>query len=470
MKKEKVPSMFDYKNNGVSVSLIFRPKAKEEETSPIYWRVIYQRKQRHYFSGFSFSLEEWKEFATTNRMKHRDTRKTLTDYFENVLKGNISDLINKGIFSFDTLNQSLSKGDATSVLSVLEAKAKQLANEKRVRYSQIHEGTMRALQRYKHYSKQNKKEKEEFVELIRANKFVSVGETRIKVDKHDISFDEITADFLHKFDAFLRETGAGNSTIAIYMRTLRSTINRNDEAGEPYIPAAKYPFGAKKGKYNIPESERKSLAKPIEDIWKIEDFETDNLKLAFARDVFVFLFYANGLNFGDFCRLRYDNINHDTGELEIKRKKTNRAGSRGQTPTIYIPLTPPLVRIINRHGNKDTNGYIFPILNNVRGERAIVAKINETIDLSVNKPLKVIAEELGVGDISTSTARNSYMTHLQTELMYSNIVTKQLVGHKVTDVTGGYVNLNPKKRLEINTKLLNPNQNYKNVVKIRATL
>ena len=463
-KRDKTLTMHSYRNSGVSVCALLRPKMQDEEVSPVYWRVIYKRKQKHYFTGLSFSKAEWGEFVETNKAKHRDDKATLQKYFDNVLRKSIDGLTNNGVFSFEALNVALDKGDATSLISVLNAKIAKLASDGRIRHSGIHEGTLRALKRFKHYSKLNKKDRAEFAEKCIADKYVSRGKNKLIIEDYDINFDEITPSFLNNFDLFLRETGAVDSTIGMYMRTLRSVINRNDEAGEPYLSGAKYPFGAKKGKYRIPESKRKNLAIPIEDIWKIESFTTDNLRFEFAKDVFTFLFYASGLNFGDFCRLKYENINHITGELEIKRKKTNRANSKNEPPTVYIPLIPPLLEIINKYGNKETDGYIFPMLNGLKSNKAIIDKISVELE-AVNKPLKTIAASLGLVDISTSTARNSYMTHLETELMYSPNVTKQMVGHKVSDVTGGYVNLNPKKRLEINSKLLNPGKSYETIIR-----
>ncbi len=87
--------------------------------------------------------------------------------------------------------------------------------------------------------------------------------------------------------------------MGIYMRTLRAIINNNRGGDKPYIDAEKYPpFGVSRGKYAIPEGGRREIALSIEQIWKIEDYQTENVMLATARDIFVFMFYCNGLNFG----------------------------------------------------------------------------------------------------------------------------------------------------------------------------
>ena len=56
------------------------------------------------------------------------------------------------------------------------------------------------------------------------------------------------------------------------------------------------------------------------------------------------------------------------------------------------------------------------------------------------------------------------MTHMISEEYLSEIIVKQMVGHSTRDVTSKYNTLTPKKRKEINSKLLNPEKNYSNVI------
>ncbi|MDK2978829.1 MAG: hypothetical protein PWP52_1543 [Bacteroidales bacterium] len=173
---------------------------------------------------------------------------------------------------------------------------------------------------------------------------------------------------------------------------------------------------------------------------KVENYETDNPILATARDIFVFMFYCNGLNFGDLCRLRYENIVTASGEIIFQRKKTLR---KGEKPTfIYAPLLPPMVEIINRQGNKEQDGYIFPFLNDIEPLDKNEAKIKKEIRIAldpINSALKVIAKDLELNpDLSTSYTRNSYISHLTSELLVNPIVVRKMVGNSTKkDVTAG---------------------------------
>jgi integrase/recombinase XerD len=124
-----------------------------------------------------------------------------------------------------------------------------------------------------------------------------------------------------------------------------------------------------------------------------------------------------------------------------------------------------MIEIINRRGNKSQDGYIFSFLNGIepsdRNERKIINEIRLRLD-PINTSLKQIAYELGLDpELSTSYTRNSYITHLASELIVNPIVVRKMVVHSTKkDVTASYVKLTAKKRREINMKLLNLEKRY----------
>lgn len=316
--------------------------------------------------------------------------------------------------------------------------------------------------RFKHYKLlRSRQDKNAFITLSKEKRHITVGKDVLDIEE-TLYFDEITPLFLEECEKFWFDTEITPSSMGIYMRTLRAIVN-NNKGNEPFINAEKYPFGVSRGKYAIPEGGRREIALSIEQIWQIENYQTENVALATARDIFVFMFYCNGLNFGDLCRLRYENIDASNNEIVFQRKKTLRKTSK---PTfIYVPIIPPMIEIINRQGNKNQDGYIFPFLNGIEptesNERKIINEIRLRLD-PINSSLKVIANELGLDpELSTSYTRNSYITHLTSELLVNPIVVRKMVGHSTRkDVTAGYVKLTAKKRREINMKLLNPEKRY----------
>jgi integrase len=460
--------MIDYAFNGVKVSLVRKVKSNSnDEKQPIYWRLTFQRKQKYYFTGNKYDESEWHDFTNRSLKKDYKTKQALTNYFEKTLKPIIEELVINSSFSFEKLD-SILFGFIESTISVnkaFEIKIKLLESENRIGSVSTYKSTLNSLMRFKHYKLLKKKaEKREFIKLCIERKNITIGDKVLRFEV-EINFEEITTKFLEECEQFWFDTEMSPTSMGIYMRTLRAVIN-NAEGDKPYIDQVNYPFGIKRGKYAIPDGGRREIALPIEQIWKIENYETDNSSIELARDIFVFMFYCNGLNFGDLCRLTYDNINAPSKEIIFQRKKTLRKTEKPDF--IYVPIIPPILEIINRQGNKSQDGYIFPFLNGVEPIMSNERKIKREISLKlalINSSLKYIVDELELDpEITTSYTRNSYITHLTSELLINPIVVKKMVGHSTKkDVTAGYVKLTPKKRREINMKLVNPERKYNTI-------
>jgi integrase/recombinase XerD len=457
--------MIHYRNNGIGLKLIRKKTTKEDsEERRIYWQITYKRRSVLYYTGSSFTEAEWDDILNKNLRKHKLVKEGYQNFFDYTIRPIIDDLAEHNNFSFDEFESKLS-GKGSHKISVNEAfqqKLELLEREFRVSSYGVYKATIKALMRFKHFKQlKNRSEKNAFIALCKEKRHITIGKDVLDIE-HTIRFEEITPGFLEECEKFWFETEISPATMGIYMRSLRAIIN-NNRGDKPYIDAEKYPFGVSRGKYAIPEGGRREIALSIEQIWKIEEYQTENGTLATARDIFVFMFYCNGLNFGDLCRLRYENIDVSNNEIVFQRKKTLRKTAK---PTfIYVPILPPMIEIINRQGNKDQNGYIFPFLNGIEptesNERKIINAMRLNLD-PINTSLKQIANELGLDpDLSTSYTRNSYITHLTSELLVNPIVVRKMVGHSTKkDVTAGYVKLTAKKRREINMKLLNPEKRY----------
>lgn len=460
----------NYREHGVSVALVRKTKKDDGGNSGIYWRVTHTPsvpKQRFYFTGTTFYEDEWIDFISTNKQKYRDLKKMWKEYFENVLKKNIEQLVKEGSFSINILNGELKKGNTDSVNDAFKAKIDDLVENNKIGNSEIYQTAFNALQRFKHYKSLKGEAKVEFIKQCIENKNVTRGENKIEVKERNIPFAELTPQFLKECDRFWRDTEVSTSTIAMRMRTIRAIV-KNDE--KPYLKDRAYPFG--KGKYLIPSSTRKQDFYPIEDIWQLEEYETDHPAKELAKAIFIFMFYGSGINFKDFCLLKYSHITYDR-ELKFYREKMDTDSGNVPQP-VYVPLLPPMIEIINKHGNKEQNGYIFPFLNGIEDipeNEAEIKRLNRRDLDPININLKIIAAELGLNtEISTNWARHSYMTHLLSELMLNETVVKQMVGHSVKDnVTSGYNHLTPKKRFSINSQLINPHKKYNTIGRLSVT-
>ena len=245
------------------------------------------------------------------------------------------------------------------------------------------------------------------------------------------------------------------------MRTFRALIN--NKGGDPYIQPNLYPFGTGKNQYQIPAGHRVERSLRIADIRRIETFEATDKRLLIARDIFMFMFYCSGINIGDLFRLQYSDIDTYNNEIIFKRKKT----AKKVPQPVQTPLLTPMVRIIEKWGNKDRSGYIFPFLNECKTEEERVKKISLERS-NINTWVKKIGEALSLPDISTGTARNSYATYLLSEGISRVFVDKQLGHYNRGDVLSGYANFTPEQRLQYNSLLMNETDGNSKVIAMSA--
>ena len=482
---------FYYSNNGVTVYLMRDVRRKDPaDECQLKWCVTYKRERAYYSTGKSLNGEDWDLFEKseepdfnfkTKALHLKETKNDLEVYFDGTLKEVVKKLVNDGIFTFEDLNRRLKDSGDISVNDAFRLRMEALNKYYKVGNMEVYKTTLNAFVKFKHYKKlRGKEEKAEFLKWCIEEKHKTSAKDFKALDDR-ISFKEITPKFLNECEDFWRDIEITDASIGIYMRSLRALVNnkpavkgRQETGGDPYLTGDRYPFGEKAGKYIIPEGGRREIALPIKDIWRIEDFKTDNYAVEFARDIFSFQFYCNGLNFGDLCRLQFSDINPYTNEISFTRKKT-RSTKKGKPAIIYAPMLPPMLEIINKHGNKDQSGYIFPFLNGIAPKDENESKIKQVIAdaiTSINSNLKIIAAQLELDPgLSTSYTRNSYITYLTSELYISDILVKQMVGHSTRkDVTAGYNNVTPEKRREINSKLLNPDKQYKPAANLKAII
>jgi len=251
---------------------------------------------------------------------------------------------------------------------------------------------------------------------------------RFGTDKN-LAFIDINYNYLTKLETFIIARGVKKSTVHFYMRTLRATINEAIRRG--CLAQEHYPFTSqfKQGGYSFSHLKGGYDPKPIpaSSIKKIANIDTQEYPhLIAARDLFVFMLKARGINFIDIAHLTRESIQGN--RLIYIRKKTGRRYS--------ILITEEMQNILDKYmGQK----YLFPILNEAPKEPLkryrYVSKRLEVF----NKNLKEIAEILGIEKSITSyTARYSY-----TDILIKNDtpvqIVKQALGHSSIETTQHYI-------------------------------
>lgn len=221
----------------------------------------------------------------------------------------------------------------------------------------------------------------------------------------DISLDKINSVLMNRYEHYLKTENRSMNTISCYMRSLRAAYNTavSDKVFIPEKMRIK-PFSGVFTGY-AKTKKRAISAESIMQLKNVELRETPPQNppafhpLHFTRDLFLFSFYTQGMNFSDMANLKTDNIKE--GIIRYNRKKTGQQ--------ISIELEDCMKEVIDRYLDSNSN-YIFPILRNCNDCDESV-RWKKTMDMLAifNRNLNKLACLAGIRDHLTSyVARHSW--------------------------------------------------------------
>lgn len=383
--------------NGVVVSVFLDTRTVNKKgTYPVKIKVYFQGKPKYYPTGICMSTkEELEEVLESKSKKNIEIQYIIHKEFNRILK-NVDILVERGTFSFSNLNNMLGKNIGGTLNEMISAKIKELENEEKFGTSAFYKGTLSLLKRYM---------------------------------KHDVPINEVTVEWLNGLEKFILKT-ANQTTVAMNMRNIRATMNIAKQVG--VIRESDYPFG--RGKYQIKEGSGKKKALNKKQLKAIAEYSDGSMTTEFYRDLWLFIYFCNGLNVADLISLKFSDIQN--GEISFIRKKTK--DRTRDVKRIYAAITPEMYSIINKWGNDPKNSvYIFPFLK--PGDSAWEhEKKKKNLTKLINKRMKMIGEKLNLGKITTYVARHTYATVLRNEGVPISIISPML-GHSSVTTTEIYL-------------------------------
>ena len=383
--------------NGVVVSVLLDTRTVNKEgTYPVKIKVYFQGKPKYYPTGICMSTkEELEEVLESKSKKNIEIQDIIHKEFNRISK-NINILVERGTFSFSNLNNMLGKNIGGTLNEMISAKIKELENEEKFGTSAFYKGTLSLLKRY---------------------------------IKHDVPIKEVTVEWLNGLEKFILKT-ANQTTVAMNMRNIRATMNIAKQVG--VIRESDYPFG--RGKYQIKESSGKKKALNKKQLKAIAEYSDGSMTTEFYRDLWLFIYFCNGLNVADLISLKFSDIQN--GEISFIRKKTK--DRTRDVKRIYAAITPEMYSIINKWGNDPKKSvYIFPFLKPSDSAWEHEKKKKNLTKL-INKRMKMIGEKLNLGKITTYVARHTYATVLRNEGVPISIISPML-GHSSVTTTEIYL-------------------------------
>ena len=389
--------MLQYSKDGTSVSaMLDTRRTKSDGKCPVKIRVTHRRTRWYYPTGKDLTPEEWSALSTTKARALVSIRKDIESSYQ-IVRSAVEELTTAGAFTFDALNNRLKGATSDTVNTAFRAKISAFNQQGQVGTATVYDTILKGIERF--------------------------------TGAH-IPFDAITVSWLVRYAAFLQSEGKKQTTIAIHLRHLRAILNEARRQG--IVKEAQYPFG--RGRFEIQEGEGRKMALSLDQIGEIARYDDGSDATAKYRDYWLFLYLCNGINVADFVRLRYRDIVN--GEICFVRQKTARTTRTRKE--IRVVVTDRMQAIIDRWGNPPApDRFIFPVLDG--SEDAMRQKLKtQYFTRAVNKRMATIGEALGIGNISTYTARHSVATVLKRAGANIAYISESL-GHNDLKTTENYL-------------------------------
>lgn len=372
-------------------------------TYPLVFQIIHNRRKKLFYTGFHIKKEELDEenaTVSTNRGMNvkinREIRRIRRQLNERIQELELSD-------DDYTVDDILSAARHKSVKSfyLLQYIDSQIAWKKESRK----EGTGAAYRSTK----------------LSLSRFLG---------DQDIRMSQITSQFVIRYMNFLKNGGATDNTVNFYMRNFRTFYNLAMKDG--FIPRISYPFDC------IHTKPCKTVKRALsrKEMSRLLHFPLPEKSSArFARDLFLFSFYTQGMSFVDIVFLKWENVNGEI--ISYTRHKSKQL--------IKIGITPQIQELFERYGtDKNTignDGYIFPIINTNPQEFEQRSEYNQYRSAlgHINRKLKQIADELKISiPLTTYVARHTWATLARENGIPVSTISAGL-GHTTESMTQVYL-------------------------------
>jgi integrase len=348
---------------------------------------------------------------TTKSKEIIDLRNEIHIVF-NLIKNHVLELLTNDKFSFLNLDASLRISSGKSLVELIEQRIAELRKAVRIGTMESYQSTLANIKRFR-------------------------GDKAIPLEK-------VTVEWLKKFEEHMAPSKS-ISTIGINMRNIRAVMNAAKREG--LIKESEYPFGV--GRYEIKSAEGIKKSLTADQIYKLKNFHSTNHALMMFRDLWLFIYYCNGINIADLINLKFSNITD--GEILFVREKTKRTTKN--TKFIRAIITEDMQRIIDRWGNAPLpDNYIFNLVEHTDKPQLAMGR-KKWFNKNFNQHMKMIGTAIGVDNLTSYVARHSFATILKRNNVSIAFISESL-GHTSLSTTQVYLDSFEKEERVKNAMLL----------------
>lgn len=236
--------------------------------------------------------------------------------------------------------------------------------------------------------------------------------------REDLAFRELTSDFIHEFDFFLRiDKECTHNTVWVYTMPVIALADLAIKKGL----IRQNPF--EDYEISMEETDRSYLLK--ENVEKLMLLKPSKDKYEFVKDIFIFSCFT-GLSYIDIQKLKWSNIQSffDGHQWIISRRKKSDVASNVRL--LEIPK-----RIIEKYRGVTRSDYVFPVPSNATCNSHVKKMIEEA---------EIVTEQ----KVTFLTARHTFATMFLTEGVPLESLSK-MMGHKNISTTQIYAKITSQK-------------------------
>ena len=389
-----------------SIKLILRTHQVDQTGhSPLYIRVIKDRKTKFITAGVKLKESEWDEVKQKVKKNHSNSARMNAALSQKIAdaEGQVADMERKvKTVSVKKLKEAIKGKEVPNFFEYAKKKLEKIKST--LSYST-----------FKAYTNQ-------------VDKFATFMGTK------DVYFDEITVALLNDYKFYLADKLKNGDTTQRLAIIVLGTIFR-DAIKEEVIPENMFPFS--KITLKISTSKRLFLNKA-----QIEKLTTEKLvegrKAMMWRDLFLFSIYAGGLRFSDVIEMKYANYNEAEHKIQKHIRKTGRVHQ--------FKIGKVAIDILEKYKKENANhdDFIFPVIVDKEGYLNSEAK-RYFQTAAFNKLANWHLKKMGVKmklpfDLSFHLSRHSFATNALNNGMRIEHVSK-LMDHRDISTTQVYAKI-----------------------------
>ena len=236
----------------------------------------------------------------------------------------------------------------------------------------------------------------------------------------DVQLDDMDADMMMEYEAWLKMKGVSLNTLSFYMRILRAAYNRAVEKG---LTVQKHPF--KHVYTGMDKTQKRAI--PLKDIKHIKELDLSGKPhWELARDMFLFSFYTRGMSFIDMAYLKKSDLKN--GILSYRRHKTGQQ--------LHIKWENCMEAIVAKYAAGCSEGYLLPILR--LPSKKLRSQYKSTL-FRINKYLKEIAKLCGIATpLTMYVSRHSWASIAKSKNIPISVISEGM-GHDSEETTRIYL-------------------------------